>query len=124
LLADEAFHQGQFWHSHEHWEACWKVAPRGCFKIMIQALIQTAACAVLLEQGRMKGFCRKRVQTLSKLSGFMALDYTHCAGYSLVGLIQFHDKMAALAMEQPQPNASLNSEIVQAWEQEVLMRHG
>jgi hypothetical protein len=83
---------------------------------MLQALIQTAACAVLLQQNRLKGFNRKQAQTLHKLEGFKHLGFEHCAGLSLSGLLLLHDVMRQQA-SLPQPDLGV---VRQSWKREVL----
>ena len=85
---------------------------------MLQALIQTAACAVLLKQGRLNGFHRKQAQTLHKLLGFQALGFQQCAGLSLEGLIYFHGCMAELSNELTlEPTV-----LLEVWNQKVIPR--
>jgi hypothetical protein len=82
---------------------------------MLQALIQTAACAVLLEQNRLKGFHRKQAQTLHKLTGFKVLGFQHCAGLRLEGLLRVHQVMTEQA-KSPKVNTMAVSN---CWKQDV-----
>jgi hypothetical protein len=85
---------------------------------MLQALIQTAACAVLLQQHRHKGFYRKQAQTLHKLEGFRRLGFAHCATLPLAGLIRLHEVMHHQAsFSLPDLNV-----VVQSWKQDVVLR--
>ncbi|MFN7311256.1 MAG: DUF309 domain-containing protein [Vampirovibrionales bacterium] len=82
------FELGRFWESHEAWEAAWNELPRSHQKIFVQALIQIAACMVLVQDGRHKGFTRKRQQVLEKLAGFEQVGIASIHGIALDALIQ------------------------------------
>jgi hypothetical protein len=81
------FELGRFWESHEAWESAWNELPRSHQKIFVQSLIQIAACMVLLQNGRHKGFNRKRQQVLEKLAGFEQVGITSIHGIALNALI-------------------------------------
>jgi uncharacterized protein len=93
------FRSGQFWESHEAWEALWVTLPRSAFKSAIQALIQTAACAVLASQGRWKGLARKQAQALLKVNGLKALGVDAIQGIPLTTVYAIH---ACLTLEAVQ----------------------
>ena len=82
------FHAEQFWESHEAWESAWLRLPRSHQKIFIQALIQIAACLVLNQQGKHKGFQRKLKQVHHKLEGFQLLRIESIHGIHLQTLRQ------------------------------------
>jgi hypothetical protein len=88
------FCSGHFWDSHESWEQIWKhPACRGAFKLGMQCLIQTAACAVLLEQGRFNGFQRKQSQCLDKLAKIQNLGVQSVGFISLACIEKIHTIM-------------------------------
>jgi predicted metal-dependent hydrolase len=51
------FNQGEFWHAHEQWEACWRAArePETTF---YQGIIQAAAALVHWQRGNPRGLRR------------------------------------------------------------------
>jgi hypothetical protein len=83
---------------------------------MVQTLIQTAACAVLLSQQRYKGFHRKQAQVLHKLYGLEALGHYRCHGLKLFGLLELHALMTAQAQHH-----KYNSEALTACFHEKVM---
>ncbi len=50
----QLFNQGAYWHAHEQWEICWRVA-QGTDAEFYKALIQTAAALVKWQQGNYRG---------------------------------------------------------------------
>ena len=89
------FEAGDFWESHEAWERAWIVLPRSQPKIMLQAMIQMAACAVLLQAKRLKGFHRKMAQVKFKLEGFVALGIEAFPPFSVQGGLDFLENLAS-----------------------------
>jgi hypothetical protein len=89
------FQAGDFWESHEAWERAWILLPRGQAKIMLQAMIQIAACAVLLQEKRLKGFHRKMAQVKFKLEGFVALGIQGIPPFSVEGGLTFLDALSS-----------------------------
>jgi predicted metal-dependent hydrolase len=51
------FNQGEFWHAHEQWEACWKASgePDALF---YKGIIQAAAALVHWRKGNLRGLRR------------------------------------------------------------------
>lgn len=93
------FEMGRFWQSHEAWEQAWKHLPRSHQKIFMQALIQLAACMVLLQDGRTRGFQRKRQHVLAKLTGFSQVGIVSIQGLCVASMIQH---LAELEIRPPQ----------------------
>ena len=90
------FELGRFWESHEAWEPVWNELSRSHQKIFVQALIQVAACMVLLQDGRHNGFNRKRQQVLEKLAGFEQVGIASIHGIALDALIQSVSELETL----------------------------
>ena len=93
------FELGRFWESHEAWEEAWKSLPRSHQKIFVQVLIQLAACMVLLQDGRTRGFQRKRQHVLAKLTGFSQVGIVSIQGLCVASMIQH---LAELEIRPPQ----------------------
>jgi len=51
------FNTGEFWHAHEHWEACWRIA-REPELTFYQGIIQAAAALVHWQRGNRRGLRR------------------------------------------------------------------
>lgn len=90
------FQEGQFWVSHEGWEHVWMNMRRSSGKVAVQAFIQSAAALVLLEQGRIKGFIRKRAQAMDKFEGLAFLGVVKVAGLSLEAMQHLLDEAESL----------------------------
>jgi predicted metal-dependent hydrolase len=60
------FNDGEFWHAHEQWEACWLVAaePEATF---YQGIIQAAAALVHWKKGNLRGLQRNWAKGRPKL---------------------------------------------------------
>ncbi|MEF3275300.1 MAG: DUF309 domain-containing protein [Chloroflexus sp.] len=54
IVGIRLFNAGEYWHAHEQWELCWRVA-QGVDADFYQALIQTAAALVKWRQGNRRG---------------------------------------------------------------------
>lgn len=71
------FNEGQFWHAHEQWEACWLESeePDASF---YKGIIQAAAALVKWQQGNRRGMRLNWAKSYPKLarlpSPYMGLD--------------------------------------------------
>ncbi|WP_322488419.1 DUF309 domain-containing protein [Chloroflexus sp.] len=54
LAGIQLFNAGEYWHAHEQWEICWRVA-QGIEAEFYKALIQIAAALVKWRQGNRRG---------------------------------------------------------------------
>lgn len=60
------FNQGEFWHAHEYWEACWRESsePDATF---YKGIIQAAAALVHWQRGNQRGLRRNWEKSRPKL---------------------------------------------------------
>jgi len=86
LYGCDLYNHGFWWESHEIWEELWhpaaKAPPPRLQHAFLQGLIQVAACAIKLEQGKSRG-----VQTLLRSSeGHLGEVIAHIGDESFMGL--------------------------------------
>lgn|GEM_PF-5107248 len=91
------FTAGEFWESHEEWERVWIALDRNQTKIAVQVLIQTAACGVLMSQGRLKGFYRKQHQIMYTLEGLWILGIRQLSDVPLRRLFTLHHRIREMS---------------------------
>jgi predicted metal-dependent hydrolase len=71
------FNEGEFWHAHEQWEACW-LAAREPESTFYQGIIQAAAALVHWQRGNSRGLRRNwekgRPKLIALRSPMLGLD--------------------------------------------------
>jgi predicted metal-dependent hydrolase len=92
------FQAGQFWHAHEQWEECWRVAggPTASF---YKGIIQAAAALVHWQRGNNTGLRRNWAKARPKLAALPA-------GFGGVDLAALIEAMDAFVAADPPPSAA------------------
>jgi predicted metal-dependent hydrolase len=94
----QLFNAGQFWHAHEQWEECWRLAggPTASF---YKGIIQAAAALVHWQRGNNTGLRRNWAKARPKLAALPA-------GFGGVDLAALIEAMDAFVAADPPPSAA------------------